>query len=1153
MRCSRTYVVAVTAALLAGGVSPVAAEAKQAGDAKAVAARMLVTPGSEALVTRLPARVVVRVPSQTTRLRVRLGRRDVTARFRPGGGSRRVARLRRSDGLRYGHNHLTVLAERRGRPAAEDAHSFVLARRDAKLARLRVRPGPVTSLNVRVPRAPRLAPKHFGQAGEVDRRLGAIRRSRTVRLWLNGRQVTRAVDRSRPTRWTASLSATQGLRHGVNRLRLLVTESDRGRYTVLRRRFVVRRDRHLPAAGWGVATRVGAPVRLDGRRSRTARGERPDHSWRILVRPRGSRAKLRHADTARPRLTPDRRGRYVIGLTVKARDKRATASQAAASVADRVPVTAGPSAPLVPFKGFVKGGGRPGDPPPGIQVGGTFYPHPNEGGFQWLTLDRATLTPIDPVTRQPSMTAGNNWLDARQSTAGHALTDLTNALTKGGKDELVILAFPMGNQLARPVDEDKAKAFNDALKLMGAGPVDAASLKSGNQQLVIMGVPYGGDGSGWYSQIFGTANQKDVFSGWLMPEAAVSASEPAPYRFQPERVPFDTSSSPTPTTATTNTMTVRDRRIDAALPTEPVGSSRPSGGFQVVKIDPISFTAVDSAFFTTNYTGDESQNGLHAVSPLAAMAAYLSDNPARYHVAVQSVGHIGATSVPHTPYENDRGTDAWNKVSAALAVYGANPHKFNTADGAYAFLGGPSLEKGEVVESSSAVAVDPTARKQTGTLSGRASVDADAVFAPAVADPTDSFKFEMYDIAFSEPTPWPNKLGGMDRITPPGNDAEAAAYRAALAFISKSPTMQEFNGWGPDLRVAYVGNLSLNYSAAMNQLTNLKYPGDDRTCTQGAGRDVAPNPGFSRNQFCHLYDELQQEFGWLSKTQALFDNWQKALYRANGAELVDLQGVGKTIENAVAPTRLAEILTDVGEFILLVAEDAALFAPGGELGPLGVIEAVAAIYQITMALTTDADTSVPMGDRIKTKVDDMSLQVANRLSSAAKALDSLEQVIVSDYGRLQALGNLAGTPRWSVNPNVMADQLRNSAKAYFYSELMPLPWGVHALKGTQFHNSDDPQTCRVPGYRYTFYNAPDTAKLKWRGDFDVDGVRGGFFPTQFVLGRHSLTITAYAYPDPKLTDAMFLPRTTQNGLGMQLSDYIWTQFTRPPTDIAYCH
>jgi hypothetical protein len=1150
MRRSRTYVVAVTAALLAGGASPAAAEAKQAADATAVAARMLVTPRSEALVTHLPARVVVRVPPQTTRLRVRLGRRDVTARFRPSGGSRRVARLRRSDGLRYGHNHLVVLAERRGRPAAEDAHSFVLARRDAKLARLRVRPGPVTSLNVRVPRAPRLASKHFGQAGEVDRRLGAIRRSRTVRLWLNGRQVTRAVDRSRLTRWTASLSATQGLRHGVNRLRMLVTEPDRGRYAVLRRRFVVRRDRHLPAAGWGVATRVGAPVRLDGRRSRAARGVRLDHSWRILVRPRGSRAKLRGASSARPRLRPDRPGRYVVGLTVRARDKRAMASQAAAIGADSVPVTAAPSAPLVPFKGFVKRGGYPGDPRPGIQVGDTFYPHPNEGGFQWLTLDRATLTPIDPVTRQPSMTAGNNWLDARQSTAGHALTDLTNALTKGGKDELVILAFPMGNQLARPVDAAKAKAFNDALKLMGAGPVDAASLKSGNQQLVIMGVPYGGDGSGWYSQIFGTANEQDVFSGWLMPEAAVSKSQPAPYRFQPERVPFDTSSSATPTTATTNTVTVRDQRLDAALSDRVIGPLHPSGGFQVVKIDPTNFTAVDSAVFTTNYTGDESQNGMGGLSALAAMAAYLSDNPARHHVAVQSIGQIKPTSVPHSVYEQDRGTQAWNKVSAVLATYGANPHRFNTADGAYAFLGGPSLEKGEVVESSSAVAVDPTARKQTGTLSGRASVDADAVFAPAVADPTDSLKFEMYDIAFSEPTPWPNKLGGMDRITPPGNDAEAAGYRAALAFISTSPTMQEFNGWGPDLRTAYVGNLKLSYSTAMNQLSNLTYPGDDRTCTQGAGPDVAPNPGFSRNQFCNLYDELLQEFGWLSKTQTLFDNWQQALYRVGGAEHVDLQAIGKRIETDVKPTKLAEILTDVGEFLLLAMEDVALFAP--ELGPLGVIEAVAAVYQITMALSTDADTSIPMGDRIKTKVDDMSLEVANRLSAAAKALDSLEQVIVSDYGRLQALGSLAGTPRWTVDPNVMAGQLRDSAKAYFYSELMPIPWGVHALKGTQFHNSDDPQTCRVTGYRYTFYNAPETAKLKWWGDFNVNGVRGGFFPTQFVLGRHSLTITAYAYPDPKLTNAMFLPRT-QNGLGMQLSDYVWTQFKRPPTDISYCN
>src|SRR5919108_811443 len=368
-------VCAVTAAVLAGGVAPATAVSERSAAARAVPGRMLAAPQAEALVTRRPVRVVVRVPARTTRLWVRVGGRNVTARFRRAGGSRRIARLTGADGLRYGPNHLSVLAERRGRRPMADARSFVLARREDGLVRLRVRTGPVTSLNVRVAGGAGLAPEHFRHPGAVERRLSVIRRERRVRVWLNGRRVTRALDRTRPTRWTASLSASHGLRYGANRLRMLVVEPDRGRYAVLRRRFVVPRNRHLAAAGRDLATRVGERVRLDGRRSRTIRGGRPDYRWRILAKPRGSRAKLRRAGSARPLLAPDRRGHHVISLTVTSLHSRATASQAPPSSADRVIVTGSPSSLLMPFKALARQGGRSG-----IQVGDTFYPNQSPDG-----------------------------------------------------------------------------------------------------------------------------------------------------------------------------------------------------------------------------------------------------------------------------------------------------------------------------------------------------------------------------------------------------------------------------------------------------------------------------------------------------------------------------------------------------------------------------------------------------------------------------------------------------------------------------------------------------------------------------------------------------------------------------------------------------
>jgi hypothetical protein len=1103
MRTRTTVIVAaVTAALLAGGVSPSAAESERAAATKAVAGRMLVAPRPEALVKHLPVRVVVRAPRQTSRLRVELGRRDVTARFRRSGGSLRVARLTRRDGLRYGHNHLSVLAQRRGGRPVVEARSFVLARRDADLVRLRIRPAPVTSLNVRVAGAPSLAPEHFGQPGEVEGRLAAIRRERTVRVWLNGRRVTRAVDRSRPTRWTASLSATHGLRHGVNRLRIQVVEPDRGRYALLRRRFVVRRDRHLAAAGWDIATRVGGRVQLDGRRSRTIRGGRPHHSWRIVSKPRGSRAVLRRAGAARPLLAPDRPGRYVVGLTVTDGARRATASQATPSSTDTVEVTAGPSSLLVPFKGLAYQGGRSG-----IQVGDTFYPNPPASGnalrMQWLTLDRATLTPTK---------TGNSWFDGSGS-GDHGLGALTSALSIGGLDQLVILSFTPKGSAGPAVQPDQVDGFNRALKTIGVGSIDTDILTRGDfHQLAIVGVPSGGDGSGW-STMGGTLGT-DALTGWLMPDSTLESSRAFRFRFQPERPAFDTSSSSTPTT---NTMTLRGQRIDATLP------AGYSGGFQVVWFDPNDFTVFDHAVFGTNAPS------LDPRSQRQAMALFLDPEGAnRAQVAVQSIGHVEPGGEP----------DAWRDVSRSLAAYSANPHTFNTVDGSYAFIGGPQLDKGEVAESSSAIVTDPTATpptRESGTLRGRARIRADGYFMPAAADAAKSLDFPLYDMVFTPATRWPYTPGGafpqqvqpnQVKCPPPGNDT--AAYAAALAWISGK--IERLKSYAPNLRQAYLGNDNLTYSDMKQDLGGLSYPGDGK--------------GFGKAEFCNLQAELQLEFDWLDATQTLFGTGKDALNRSGNHQLVDLQTIGDKIRKAVAPPDGANIVSPT---LRLMQGLVGLLPGAGQLS--AAVGVLASAYDLANAIASD-EKGAPVGERISTEVDVLAQKVADNLSGAAGGLDRLREVVISDYGRLKALGSVADGPGWHIDPTDAASNLTTAADAYFSSELLPVAYDVWYLAPGTNHNPTA-DNCWIYG-QYWFRGAPATAQLQFNGDFNgPDGrVHGGLW----VLGHDPLPSFNPPpwYPPAALTDSMF-HSVTQSGYGIQLPRFLWTQYKAPPTQTYRCY
>jgi hypothetical protein len=1106
---ARTVIIvaAAAAAVLAGGVSPSAAESERAAAAKAVAGRMLATPRADAFVTRLPVRVVVRAPAGTSRLRVRLGGRDVTARFRRTRGSLRVANLTRGDGLRFGHNHLSVLAERRsGRPVM-DARSFVLARRDAGLVRLRVRPGPVTSLHVRVAGRASLTPEHFGKPGAVERRLSVIRRTRTVRVWLNGRRVTRAVDRSRPTRWTAKLSATHGLRYGVNRLRILVAEPDSGRYAVLRRRFLVRRNRHLAGAGWDVATRVGGRVRLDGRRSRTARGGRPDHSWRIVSKPRGSRAKLRRRGSARPLLTPDRPGRYVVGVTLTDRTRRATASQAPPSSTDLATVTVGHRDLLLPFKGLTVKDGHPG-----IQVGGTFYPNwsPGWSAMQWLTLDRETLTPTK---------TGNSWLDGTGG-GDHGIGALTTALSTDGYDQLVILSYPYAGGPGPPVQQDQIAAFNDAMKTLGVDPIPAGILQDHNK-LAIVGVPSGGAGSGWYTHGGGPV---DALTGWLMPDA-VKDGQAFRFRFQPQRPEFDTSSSSTPTT---NTMTLAGRHIGGALP------AGATGGFHVVKLNPIDLTPDDSQVIPTN--------GTYSSTWWRDMAEFLgydtsqppsNFDPPRTVLAVQSIGHV-------RPYDDDESVDAWRVVSKALAGYGANPHTFNTVDGSYAFLGGPQLERSEVADSSSTVVIDPTKDaprgRETGTLRGRMSMRADGYFTPVIADPAESLEFSLYDTAFSNPTPWPYTAGGtfpQQQASPgqncpaPGTDVDA--YANALSYIAVGIDLPD--KYKADLRAAYIDQS--DWHDEHSDLLALPYQ---------------PGHGFGQAEFCNLKAELKLEFEWLDATQDLFDSYSKVLDRSRNQQLVDLDSIGTAVRTAVgAPDNSAEIAWSVGGFVGNATSAAILgFDPEATVA-LAAWEALVTVYELVRELVSTG--AAPVGDQIASKVQDLSRDVATHLSAAATGLDRVRDVISSDYGRLRALGpNAKGSLK--IDASTMQTNLTNAADAFFSSQLIPLASEVWFLTWSATNHSPTTDNCYIFFIGHAFRGAPPTAQLQYRGPFDSP--YGREFGGLWVLGEHTLSASEYAYLPATLTNKTFLP-ITKNGYGVQLPDFMWSQYESPPTRTTVCH
>jgi hypothetical protein len=235
-------------------------------------------------------------------------------------------------------------------------------------------------------------------------------------------------------------------------------------------------------------------------------------------------------------------------------------------------------------------------------------------------------------------------------------------------------------------------------------------------------------------------------------------------------------------------------------------------------------------------------------------------------------------------------------------------------------------------------------------------------------------------------------------------------------------------------------------------------------------------------------------------------------------------------------------------------------AATGPEGPaiLAGWEAMVVVYELVRELVS-GDSGTPVGDQVTSKVEDLASKVTERLFDTANGLDRLRQVVISDYGRLQALGPVVNNADWSIDRADTATRLTAAARAFFYSELMPIPYGVYALVPKYPYNFDgNPDHCYDQKYGWTWQGAPATAQMTWTGGFDLDGESAQEGSTPFVLGKHSLSVKSYSYPPKTLTDPMFLP-VKQGGAGVQLPEFIWESFEAPagkkfpPTDIGQCH
>jgi hypothetical protein len=309
-------------------------------------------------------------------------------------------------------------------------------------------------------------------------------------------------------------------------------------------------------------------------------------------------------------------------------------------------------------------------------------------------------------------------------------------------------------------------------------------------------------------------------------------------------------------------------------------------------------------------------------------------------------------------------------------------------------------------------------RQSSDRLRGVLSRNHQMLFTPHVSDTSGAFGWDLYDIAYQAPTPWPPYNG------------QAMAYLAAQAGLGSDVRS---NYWTQPCNESYWG-------PAAEAIAAVTYPPSGK--------------GFTAAELSSLKSQLATEIGWVlkvcgylqdvatpfSSSGTAFQSWADLQQIA-----VDVQAGVQAPGGAAADADIAGIFPDALEFGEAVTEEASF-------GVLG------ALMFIAIDLSSLSDGGEPLGD-ISSTVAQLGTDLANDLQSVASGSQRLSDAIVADYGKLRTVAQYAycDSPNcpagwaWTQDDeNEAAVAVEINTKRQLTMGLMPARFYAWGLKGAGY-------------------------------------------------------------------------------------------------------
>lgn len=950
---------------------------------------------------------------------------------------------------------------------------------------------------------------------------------------LNGVSIGEEFERRSSSTRTLRLTASHGLRHGRNELR--VTARRGGKLTRSTVRFTVAHD--FPIVGAGRRTRgtVGTAHHLRGRVTLPSkRATTPRIRWSVVRAPRGSRFAPKRAatrpgraasraasaplvpvtgpgrgltdtDTTSPLFTADRAGRYVLRMTVGSGADARSAS---------VPVDIGPRSAVVEIDTAIDGADPAGarssgatNGRPGIRVGGVVYRAPamrgaendaTYGGYvregtsfraQWqvVVLDRRTLGLVWNRTYGSCTAPASAPFPCRRGSDDQPQrVSMSRELRQIDDAHLVIVAShptPSGGEGARAwASPGQAGSEPDALTAVGfPGASLLADVPAGGAAMIGVG-----------TLDAGRAKYDVATRGRAALRGHLIADVNGHYDYvSTTRSSFDTAAG-NDCAAAGDPCDVRidvgDDRVSAP---QPAGTS----GFLIAVHDERTLERQASQVFSSHVD-------------LARIHEFVERYAASGNLfTVTSFGNLTVGGVI------DR--TAARLASAAIERIGGTRHAFNSAlmtpGQRYTLIGWSDAGRGEGDE----------ALRVGARLRGALAPDAAGKLRPANVSHADAPAERLQRLLLAPPTTaWPL------------DDDRGAS--AALTWIG-----QQVPQLGGDPRQAYWRQAASTIAVARTAVDRLRYPSDAS--------------GFTARDFATAQDQLLTELDWVANVRDYFARLAFPSETAGRTVWQEASILQNRLEAEVDLAKEAAEQTTGGWMAVL--ESLLSLASGGTLS-LNAAHSIEALIHVAMAAVEAGEASwelmhaggEPIDENPRVRADELAVSLQHRSQRTVDALYRMGNAIISDPRKLAEVGRWAGclpnaasggcpagfeeyavTPAATQQATTLA---RMALERTLYAELVPLSFPVWDLGLTA--NPDPAQNLTCTGSLWLsspFYDAPRAA---WTSAVEDAGTATmpPLSRTLILVRRDGLR---YSWPSQRVLDRMLGPVSgidEESGLGL---------------------